>query len=88
MARLRCSCREGADVWGGGLVGRRGASMGVLRRREDERDLFSTDREMPLVRQDVRTQGHDFPACPETLAPGDPIRRGRPARGRDAFVRC
>src|SRR4028118_983400 len=55
---------------GGGLVGRRGASMGVLRRREDERDLFPKDRELPRMRQGVRAQGHAVPACPGGLAPG------------------
>src|SRR4028118_1492731 len=71
---------------GGGLVGRRGAPMGVLRRREDERDLFPTYRELPRMRQGVRPQGHAFLVCPGGLVPGDPSRRARPARGRNTFA--
>ncbi|CAA9451799.1 MAG: hypothetical protein AVDCRST_MAG02-1136 [uncultured Rubrobacteraceae bacterium] len=71
---------------GGDLVGRRGDPMGVLRRRKDERDLLPTDRELPRMRQGFRTQGHAVPVCPGGLAPGDPIRRGRPATGRSTFA--
>src|SRR4028119_915416 len=69
---------------GGGLVGRRGAPMGVLRRREDERDLFPKDRELPRMRQGVRAQGHAVPACPGGLAPGA-RRPGASARGHAYF---
>src|SRR4028118_1179365 len=55
---------------GGGLVGRRGAPMGVLRRREDERDLFPTYRKLPRMRQGVRPRAHAFAASHAAVARG------------------